>query len=149
MNTKPGNLPFHIPRVVRSQYGYKGVDCKRGHWYAYIGARRDNNFVRRGPFSTVEDAAQIYDEMARDRYGPFAVVNFPLNGEKQAIVADPGRCAVGHLLEKRRWSGKGGGQCRACAAAASQRRRDRRKALGLPAREGARQSSVAPGEELA
>lgn len=63
---------------------FKGV-CKDGNrWLSYIGASND----RLGSFSAEEDAAMAYDRAARERYGEFARLNFPIGGEYSAIPGE-------------------------------------------------------------
>jgi hypothetical protein len=54
---------------------YKGVSWNDGKWVAHIGARRTRAYL--GRFVNEIDAALAYDEAARQRFGEFALVNFP------------------------------------------------------------------------
>lgn len=87
-------------RVVTSVLGYKGVEANKGKtkFRAYIGCRKQDNLIRTGWFEDIKDAAQAYDQLARDRYGVDAFVNFPLNGEKAVIKKKDGFCSNGHEL---------------------------------------------------
>lgn len=57
--------------------GYRGVVWYKGKWVAQIGHRRKLLYL--GRFSTPEEAAIAYDAAARQLYGEFAGLNFPLN----------------------------------------------------------------------
>jgi len=54
---------------------YKGVYRSRNRWAAHIGARENRRYL--GRFDNEMDAALAYDEVARQRFGEFALVNFP------------------------------------------------------------------------
>lgn len=51
-------------------------------WRTVIGHGGREIFL--GSFASPEEAAQAYDTKARELYGEFACVNFPLEGERQA-----------------------------------------------------------------
>jgi hypothetical protein len=53
--------------------GYKGVFRRRNRWMAQI--QHDRQFVYIGTFDTPQDAAQAYDEKARELFGDFAKPN--------------------------------------------------------------------------
>lgn len=117
-------------RVVRSKHGYKGVefDKRRQMWRAYIGCRRKENLIRLGYYSSVEEAAQAYDDLAKDRYGCDAFLNFPLNGEKRLIQKPlEGLCAFGHSENDVYVRPDGRRACRKCMNAAMARMNRRKK----------------------
>lgn len=58
--------------------GYRGVFQKpNGGWYVRVNAGRDMLAVNKGPFETAEAAARVYDAIALEMRGEFAVLNFP------------------------------------------------------------------------
>lgn len=57
-----------INRVTHSISGYKGIRQRpNGRWY----------ITSFGSFDTAEEAARVYDRLAREIYGEFAKLNFP------------------------------------------------------------------------
>lgn len=69
-------------RRANSQSGFKGVGPYHdGRWRARLAGK----FI--GYFLTAEEAARAYDDTAREKYGEFACVNFPLMGERAALRA--------------------------------------------------------------
>jgi hypothetical protein len=54
---------------------FKGVTLKRGRWCAAI--RRLGKAHHIGYYGTEEEAARAYDAAARERFGNFALLNFP------------------------------------------------------------------------
>ena len=71
---KSGNTAHSQRRLPVS--GYRGV-CKNGDgdlFYARVSWM--NQTIRRRGFKTAEEAARAYDEMAREAYGDFAMLNF-------------------------------------------------------------------------
>jgi hypothetical protein len=56
--------------------GFKGVHRTRTAWLARIGF--DGKSLHLGSFQTAEEAAKAYDAKAKERYGEFARLNFPL-----------------------------------------------------------------------
>jgi hypothetical protein len=64
--------------------GFKGVaSCKRGGpWKSYIW--RNGRSECLGRFDDAEAAARAYDDAARETFGEFARVNFPVEGEMAA-----------------------------------------------------------------
>jgi hypothetical protein len=66
---------------------YKGVNKDDGGrcgmiWRSRI--RVDRKLIHLGRFGTEEEAARAYDEAARQRFGKFACVNFPVGDEQSA-----------------------------------------------------------------
>lgn len=59
--------------------GFKGVTARKDRWLAQVmaGGKR----VHLGVFDTAEDAARAYDAAAREHFGDFAWLNFPLVAE--------------------------------------------------------------------
>jgi hypothetical protein len=66
-------------RASVSKHGFKGIIYRHrlGKYLAYIGTARTKNRKYLGYHNTVEDAARAYDAAARERYGEFALLNFP------------------------------------------------------------------------
>jgi hypothetical protein len=65
--------------VTHNKHGYKGVEQQRGGKYRaniYFDGKR---LITRG-FNTPEEAARAYDKKARELFGEFAWVNFPIKG---------------------------------------------------------------------
>lgn len=56
--------------------GFKGVDFHNGKWRARI--RKDTVCYHLGHFGSARTAARVYDAAARELFGEFARVNFPL-----------------------------------------------------------------------
>jgi hypothetical protein len=77
-NQGNGRRPSH------NTSGYKGVTWDRGinRWRARIAVNRRMRNL--GVYNSVENAARAYDEAAREIFGEFACVNFPINGERSA-----------------------------------------------------------------
>lgn len=65
-----------------SRTGFKGVRKLRTCFSASIFV--DGKTVRLGTFSSVEEAANAYDDAAREAWGEFACLNFPRDGERSA-----------------------------------------------------------------
>jgi len=61
----------------RNSSGYRGVTYNRQikRWVAQIGMDGVNTYI--GTRDTAEDAARLYDETVRERFGEFASTNFP------------------------------------------------------------------------
>lgn len=59
--------------------GYIGINLLKGKWQARIRADRDRLFL--GLFTSPEEAALAYDKKARELFGEFAHINFPIPGE--------------------------------------------------------------------
>lgn len=73
-------------RNVTSQVPYKGVRTPLGPnrgWVARIQVRGRRIWL--GTYATAEAAALAYDAAARDHFGEFAALNFPLVGERWAL----------------------------------------------------------------
>ena len=56
---------------------YKGVSRKRNKWRAYIAVNTKQ--ITLGVFELEEDAARAYDEKAKELFGEFAKLNFPVS----------------------------------------------------------------------
>ena len=112
-------------KFTRSSVGYRGVyfDRSKQKWRAEIGNRDRGTRRRLGNFTCPKDAAQAYDEAAKELYGDAAVLNFPLNGEI-AVERLEGRteCSAGHkIAEYGVVDPFGRQQCRECQRLASSR----------------------------
>lgn len=71
----------------RGSSSFKGVSLtaeKNGLWRARITVAGKE--TRLGYFRNETEAAHAYDAAARDRFGEFACVNFPRDGERSALV---------------------------------------------------------------
>lgn len=67
---------------------YKGVSWHKGgfrkkRWLATI--RTQGRIMTLGYFRFQHEAARAYDTVAREHYGIFARLNFPINGEQSAL----------------------------------------------------------------
>ncbi len=78
--TPVDNARNSVKRSKRNPY--KGVDFDHGRWVAQITV--DSVASRLGRFATPEEAARAYDDAARRRFGVFARLNFPREGEQAA-----------------------------------------------------------------
>lgn len=67
---------------VRNRSGFRGVSWHRGagKWQASI--QFQTKSMGLGVFTSAESAAHAYDEAARQMFGEFAAVNFPVEGER-------------------------------------------------------------------
>jgi|SRR5579859_7458077 len=67
----------------RGKSNFKGVHRRSDglKWVAQI-RRPNREALNLGSFANVEDAARAYDAAARELYGEFAALNFPLPGER-------------------------------------------------------------------
>lgn len=89
---------------ARSKLGFRGVeyradrDCFRARIAKIPGGNRRGNML--GSFRTAIEAAEAYDEAARQVYGPDACLNFPGPGEKGVVPSRraEGKCYRGHDL---------------------------------------------------
>lgn len=81
--TQQQNL-MNKKKYPRNKSGYKGVSetvgakGKTGKWRAAI-AKDYKDYVIGRNFNTAEDAARAYDEKAKELFGEFAVLNFPID----------------------------------------------------------------------
>ena len=68
------------PSPRHNTSGYKGVifDKRSKKWYAKIGWLLSSKHL--GTFATAEDAAHAYDKKAKELFGEFACLNFPIDG---------------------------------------------------------------------
>lgn len=66
---------------------YKGVTRRRSKWIAQIRRSGEHHYL--GIFPTEEQAAQAYDDAARDLFGEYACLNFPrpAHGSEQVATA--------------------------------------------------------------
>lgn len=66
--------------------GFKGVswEAASSRWAAFI--KVDRRSRRIGAYLTKEEAALAYDKAAREAFGEFARFNFPVPGERSALV---------------------------------------------------------------
>lgn len=55
-------------------HGYRGVSLNDGRWVAHI-SKNGKQWSRYG-FASAEKAAQAYDDMAKEKHGEFAMLNF-------------------------------------------------------------------------
>ena len=66
---------------VDNPHGYRGVyyeeRCPNNPWYTKIQANKGETKIRKGNFSTKEEAAETYDKLAVSLHGEFARLNFP------------------------------------------------------------------------
>lgn len=77
--TQKQNL-MNKKKYPRNKSGYKGVSPYKGgkSWRAII-AKDGKDYYIGNYFKTKEDAARAYDVKAKELFGEFAVLNFPLN----------------------------------------------------------------------
>lgn len=64
-------------RAVRNKYGYRGIEPTFGGKLWRAKAQKGGVQKYASLFETKEDAARAYDEMARELFGEFAILNFP------------------------------------------------------------------------
>lgn len=119
-------------RQHRNKWGYRGVifDPRKRYFIAETGSHRNGDRHRVRGFATAEEAAKAYDEMARDRYGERAHLNFPNDGEMYALpfVIKPGLCSHGHDLALYGYTAPSGTvNCRQCNAWAAHRYKQRQR----------------------
>lgn len=74
--------------LAKGQSGFKGVHWNKGigRWQAQITIGKKHRHL--GYFGGREDAALAYDAAARELYGAYAVINFPLSGERSALTGE-------------------------------------------------------------
>jgi hypothetical protein len=97
LNNRPDNLrpACHSTNgancAPRSGSGYKGVYPERGRWAARIGggAHRQTKREYLGCHDTPEQAARAYDRRARELYGEYACLNFPIEERCADATNDP------------------------------------------------------------
>lgn len=125
-------------RVHNNQHGFRGVEWRsdRGKFRARIWPTPGVRGYYLGTFDTAEQAALAYDAEARRIYGDAAYLNFPRDGERQAIASTISEliCARGHDLTATgyvRPDGRGI-TCRQCNNEASKRAYHRKAALTPP-----------------
>ena len=97
LNAKPGQIIDHINRngldnrksnlrlatnsqnqmnkelFKRTKSGYRGVFPQNGKWRVFISINRKRHNL--GYFSTKEEAAQVYNQVAKKHHGEFAIFN--------------------------------------------------------------------------
>ena len=116
-----------------NMWGYRGVEWRAAKkvFRARIEPPGQGRGKWLGSFATAEDAARAYDAAARQIYGDRAALNFPREGETQAIASrrSEGVCPRGHDLATHgyrrpdwRWI-----NCRECNRLASMRAYRRRR----------------------
>lgn len=69
-----GQQLAHTRRPRNTTSGFRGVRPQGARWSARIG-RGPNSWL--GTFDSAEGAARAFDAAARERYGEFAMLNFP------------------------------------------------------------------------
>ena len=101
--------------------GYKGVSVTTsGRWIARI--QRDRKLTNLGIYPTPEEAAVAYDAAAREVFGEFAWLNFPvgqpfgLTPKRSPNNATKTHCVRGHAFDKANTRIKSDGRrdCRQC-----------------------------------
>lgn len=90
LNNRRGNL--RICKQIQNSYntkirkdntsGFKGVFKRGSKWRAML--RYNNKLINLGTFPIPKQAAQAYDEKARELFGEFGRFNFPKDGEMPA-----------------------------------------------------------------
>lgn len=71
-------------RRIQTHLPFKGIAPAGDACRAWTAQCRRGDRVLRGRAETMEDAARLYDQFARELYGKFACVNFPKKGESPA-----------------------------------------------------------------
>jgi hypothetical protein len=61
-------------QTIAPNSGYRGVKQQRHRWMARIWANGKLHYL--GMFGTADEAAKVYDEAARARFGEYAYTNF-------------------------------------------------------------------------
>jgi hypothetical protein len=86
-NLRPANSrqnTHNRRKMPASRSRYKGICLHRpGSWQARL--RPGERTVSLGYFTSEEAAARAYDAAAREAFGEFACLNFPLPGERGAL----------------------------------------------------------------
>lgn len=69
---------WNVPRKI-GKHGYRGVfKAPKSPLHPYFAKLRKNgSIVRTSQFATIEEAAIVYDRLARLHHGEFAILNFP------------------------------------------------------------------------
>lgn len=84
VNRQQNQMNRHKRSAASSRFKgvWKEAQGKRC-WRARI--QREGKVIRTGSFFTEEEAAQAYDDLAREHFGEFARLNFPREGEQSAL----------------------------------------------------------------
>ena len=105
-------------RTFRNKHGYKGVEYhSTKKKFRATSAVGPGNKVRSRWLSTAVEAAKAFDDLARRNHGPDAYLNFPKEGENQAILwvsEEEGSCIAGHDLSFQYTKGGKRSYCRIC-----------------------------------
>ena len=85
-STQPQNARNRVKRK-NSACRYKGVWLHNKKWRAviYTGGRNTRKAHHLGVYASQEEAAQAYDQVAREFHGEFAALNFPKEGERGCV----------------------------------------------------------------
>lgn len=78
-----GQNSWNARKQVNSKWPYKGISKRKLRWGAMITHRGKEIWL--GQYKTQEEAARAYDAKARELFGEFACVNFPIGNERCAI----------------------------------------------------------------
>lgn len=113
-NLRPANYTQNAQnKSGRARSGFKGVYFfkRPKKWMAQITSGQNRLFL--GYFHTAEEAAHAYDRKARELFGPYARVNFPVAGECHSHTEAE---KIGHdhtVLRPKSWS-RTSESCREC-----------------------------------